>query len=129
MHVDVSRAYFYAKALRDLYLQLPSEDRLPGEEDLCGKLVRAMYGARDAAQAWQKEYTQTLEELGFCRGKASPCHVVHHAWDVPVFVHGDDFVFSGSDDHLQKIKDHFAGKYSIKVQLMGGEAPEGAARA
>ena len=45
--IDVRRAYFHAKARREVYVALPAEDR---EEGKCGKLLKAMYGTRDAAE-------------------------------------------------------------------------------
>jgi hypothetical protein len=45
--IDVRRAYFHASVRRDVYIQLPEEDSQPG---YCGKLMKAMYGTRDAAQ-------------------------------------------------------------------------------
>jgi hypothetical protein len=65
--VDVRRAYFHAAARRDLYVELPEEDR---EEGMCGKLNKAMYGTRDAAQNWEYEYVEFLEGIGFKRGAA-----------------------------------------------------------
>ena len=44
--IDVSRAYFHAKARRSIFVKLPQEDHTPG---YVGKLVKAMYGTRDAA--------------------------------------------------------------------------------
>ena len=44
--IDVKRAYFHAKARRRVYVRLPEEDN---EEGNCGKLIKAMYGTRDAA--------------------------------------------------------------------------------
>ena len=44
MYADVSRAYFYAKAERPVYVTLPSEDTLPGDEGNCGRLRMSMYG-------------------------------------------------------------------------------------
>ena len=38
MITDVSRAYFYAKAIRPVYVRLAPEDCLPGEENVCGRL-------------------------------------------------------------------------------------------
>ena len=37
---DVSRAFFYApvKEGQNIYVQLPAEDILPGEEEMCGRL-------------------------------------------------------------------------------------------
>ena len=44
--IDVKRAYFYAKARRDVYIKLPPEDDEPG---MCGKANKSIYGTRDAA--------------------------------------------------------------------------------
>ena len=41
---DIRRAFFHAKAERDVYVQLAPEDTLFGEEDLSGKLRFSMYG-------------------------------------------------------------------------------------
>ena len=55
MYADVSRAYFYAKAVRPVYVKLPAEDLEPGDEHRCGKLLMSMYGTRDAALNWAME--------------------------------------------------------------------------
>lgn len=44
--IDVRRAYFYAAASRNIYIQLPPEDAKPG---YVGRLNKPMYGTRDAA--------------------------------------------------------------------------------
>ena len=51
---DVSRAFFHAKACREVFVQLADEDKQPGEERMCGRLNYSMYGTRDAAQNWAK---------------------------------------------------------------------------
>lgn len=65
---DVSRAFFHAKATRDVYVQFPDEDKVAGEEGMCGKFNYSMYGTRDAAQNWQGEFSQQLVSNGFTRG-------------------------------------------------------------
>ena len=60
MYADVSRAYFYAKAFRPVYVRLSDEDRAEGDEQMCGRLVMSMYGTRDAATNWAAKYTETL---------------------------------------------------------------------
>ena len=49
---DVRRAYFYAKATRDVYIELPQEDPDFGSGNIC-KLRLCLYGTRDAAKGWQ----------------------------------------------------------------------------
>ena len=46
---DVSRAFFHAKAKRDVYFQIAAEDQQLGDERRCGKLNYSMYWTRDAA--------------------------------------------------------------------------------
>ena len=48
--VDVSRAYFYAKCKRPLYIEIPMEDWEAGDEERVGRLNLSLYGTRDAAQ-------------------------------------------------------------------------------
>ena len=60
MYADVSRAYFYARAARPVYVKLPEEDLEEGDEKRCGKLVISMYGTRDAALNCAEEYSSTL---------------------------------------------------------------------
>ena len=52
--VDISRAYFTAPTDPDdpTYVQLPREDPDSGK-DLCGLLLRHMYGTQKAAEGWQ----------------------------------------------------------------------------
>ena len=73
MYADVSRAYFYAKAIRPVYVKLPEEDVEPGDENKCGKLMMSMYGTRDAALNWAMEYGDTLRAAGYQQGRSNPC--------------------------------------------------------
>lgn len=57
-----------------VYVRLPVEDQQAGEVHLFGKLIKAMYDTRGAAQNWQKGCSKTIRELGFDIGDAPPCH-------------------------------------------------------
>ena len=77
LHVDVSRAFFYAKAQRPLPVKLPVGD-CSGKK--IGMLKKSMYGTRDAAfncerasgkfglragAQFKKSVSQQEEDLGF----------------------------------------------------------------
>ena len=47
---DISRAFFHARAKREVFVQLPKEDVKAGEEAMCGRLNYSIHGTRDAAQ-------------------------------------------------------------------------------
>ena len=68
MIYDVRRAYWYAEATRDLFVELPEEDEAHGKGDLVGKLKLCLYGTRDAALKWQQTLREHLIDNGFKRG-------------------------------------------------------------
>ena len=72
---DVKSAYFHAAVKRPVYIELPKEDRLEGDEDMVGELRLSMYGTRDAAQNWQETLSCHLLSIGFSRGKMNPMHI------------------------------------------------------
>ena len=86
---DVKKAYFYAPATRDVYVELPPERAQPG---MCAKLHKSLYGTRDAALNWAQAYSEVLLAMGFVKGASSPCSFFHQAWDIRTVVHGDDFL-------------------------------------
>ena len=127
MYADVSRAYFYARAARDVFVELPEEDKEPGDEDMCGRLKVSMYGTRDAALNWATEYGDTLKAAGFKQGIANPCLFWNAASEVAIMVHGDDFVAVGHESKLEATKKVLMDKYKIKVETLGngvGESKE-----
>ena len=119
MYADVSRAYFYAKAVRPVYVKLPEEDTEPGDEHRCGKLHMSMYGTRDAALNWSLEYGDTLRAAGYVQGKANPCLFFHKGKGVSVMVHGDDFIAVGPGQRLGHLKETLENKYKIKTEQLG----------
>ena len=114
---DVSRAYFYAPIQegQHIYVKLPSEDILPGEEHMCGKLNYSMYGTRRAATNWQTHYTKILVQNGFITGYANNCTFHNPTKDIYCMVHGDDFVSTGSDSSLKWLESILTKEFKIKT--------------
>ena len=109
--VDIKRAYFHAKATRDIYIRRPEEDR---QEGMCGKLVKAMYGTRDAASSWERAYTDFMIKCGFDVGRISPCLFWHPSKELIVEIHGDDFTNIGSEEHLEWFKLEISKTFEFK---------------
>ena len=119
LYADVSRAYFYAKAVRPVYVKLPDEDLEAGDEGRCGRLLMSMYGTRDAAVNWSAEYTSTLVQGGYIQGIANSCLFYNPDLDVTVMVHGDDFIAVGRESEIDKTKDTLQDKYKLKTEKLG----------
>ena len=90
MFVDIKRAVFNANARRAVYVVLSPED---AKEGMCGRLLKSLYGTRDAARNWEEEYSTYLQSIGFIRGVSSPSVIDHPTREIRVVVHGDDFTF------------------------------------
>ena len=61
MHIDVSRAYFHAKAQRPVLIRLPAEDRTGTDKGKVGLMKKSMYGTRDAASNWERDWQENVK--------------------------------------------------------------------
>ena len=109
--IDIRRAYFHAQAKRTIYVKLPKED---GQDGMCGKLVKAMYGTRDAASDWEQAYTDFMVENKFEVGCITPCLFWNQEQQLIAEVHGDDFTLIGSDENLDWFKTQVSQRFEIK---------------
>ena len=112
--VDVKKAYFYGVPTRSLYVRFPPELGMP--KNMVGKLVRCMYGTRDAGAIWETCYTDCLVNMGFVQGVASPCCFEHKEWKVSVVVHGDDFTALGTTEGLSKYEAGMKKTFECKMK-------------
>ena len=119
MSIDVRRAYFYARTIRPVYVEIPKEDWEPGDEDRVAQLHFSFYGTRDAAQNWIAEYTSYLVSIGFRPGAASTCSFWHKGRELYLSVHGDDFTITGPEDSLMWLEMQMKNKYEIKTEHLG----------
>ena len=87
---DIKRAYFYGTAKREIYFEIPEEDRQPGDEHKVGKLNLSFYGTRDATQNLSEEVSKAMETIGFRKGLNSACNFYHAKRNISSIVHGDD---------------------------------------
>ena len=111
---DVSRAHFYGKAERDVFVRLPEELRRQ-YPDHVGHLRHTMYGTQDASHIWEKDYNETLTGGNFRRGIANGAIYYNEATDTRLMVYGDDFLGLGDDEGLDKLEALLRSKYDIKV--------------
>jgi len=125
MIVDVKRAYFYAPATRPIFIEIPLEDRKPGDENLVGKLNLSLYGTRDAAMNWVTAYTKVLVAAGFKVGKFSAQNFLHEARDIALSVHGDDFTCTGPEHQLEWLKKIFEEAFEVTSEVLGPDETKG----
>ena len=107
-----------------MYVQLPPEDIMPGEEQMVGRLSLCLYGTRDAAMQWQECVAEHLTKIGFERSAAFPSLYRHAERDLCTLIHGDDYVSSGEQHQVKWWKDELEMVFDIKIELVGYDDPE-----
>jgi hypothetical protein len=120
--LDARKAHLHAFADRTVFVQLPPEEAEPG---YCARLVRCLYGTRDAPKRWEAFLSEQLVAIGFARGRASPCCYYHAALGVRCIVHGDDFVLTGRAGALDEVKASMHERFLLKeLGRLGGSQGE-----
>ena len=66
----MKKAHLCSEVLRELYVEPPPEANEPPV--IVRRLQRAMYGTREAAAAWEREWTRTFNSVGFESGVSNP---------------------------------------------------------
>ncbi len=69
MVVDIQRAFLHGYCTRSIYVELPDSESEGGK--YVGKLIRALYGTRDAPLAWQ---TVVKKDMEGARVRRVRCH-------------------------------------------------------
>jgi len=118
--LDVSRAHFHPYAKREMYVELPAEDKFEADGDVVGLLLRTMYGTRDAANAFEGFANEVMEAAGFIVGASNPC--LYRKPDNPCigWRHGDDIVICGERCTALRAESVLIEKMLIKRKALLG---------
>ena len=119
MHVDVSRAYFHAKAQRPVLVKLPAEDCSGKDVGKIGLLKKSMYGTRDAASKRERDWQGHLESWGYELGRSSRNLFHNKKKKTSGLTHGDGFVVTGTKGSLLELKKQLESVYPIKASIIG----------
>ena len=122
--LDVRRAYFYARATEEVYVELPPELREEGK-DLVGLLLKSLYGTRSGSRNWQLQLGKDLTSsaLGFKQARGSPCLYYHSGEDAHLVAFGDDLWLLADQPGLDALKPKLHKTYTLKEQgTLGPEA-------
>ena len=85
MLMDVTGAFLYGYMRRRVYIELPPEE--PKGKNVVGRLVKALYGLRDAPLIWKAHLTQSLKKAGIEECDVMPGIFRHRSRGILVAVH------------------------------------------
>ena len=113
MHVDVSRAYCHAKAQNLVQVKFPAADCSGKDNGKFGLLKKSMYGTRDAASNWERDWQGHLEHWDYELERRSSNLFHHKKRKICGLIHGDDFVVRGTKESLLELKRQLESVSSI----------------
>ena len=117
--IDEKKAHLCSDVLRELYVEPPPEANEPPEIDW--RLQRAMYGTRDAAAAWEREKTKTLNSVGFQSGVSNPAlRYTARSWTHSRWYTRTIFITLGNDEALSEVERLISSRCAIKVRAVLG---------
>jgi hypothetical protein len=111
--VDVNNAFTESDLREDIYMKPPPGVSInPG---LALKVLRSLYGLKQAARDWNQRCISELLKLGFTQSQADPCLLIHPEKKITLLVYVDDILLAcKSLDHIQWFKDAFGMIFKIK---------------
>jgi hypothetical protein len=119
-HLDVPKAFLQAVLDEDIFMEQP-EGYHDGDRNMVWKLLRSVYGIRQAPNNWNHELNRCLLSLGFTRLRSDPCIYVKRCRSssrlivLGVFVDDIIPVFDQADDDAewQPVLRALQAKYNI----------------
>ena len=124
--VDISHAYLNGKLEEEIYMQQPEGFEVGGPDHVC-RLLKSLYGLKQAGRVWNKTLHSALSSMGFQRVQSDNGLYIYLRDGVrifmPVFV--DDITLAGSDaSKIDSIVKELSSHFKLRdlgptTQLLG----------
>ena len=129
---DIETAFLYGDIDKILFMKNPPGDLYSVPRDKCLKLLKAIYGLKQAGRQWFVRLSDYLKRHGFIQGKFDKCIFIKR-WtkekdgfnDVAIIgIYVDDIIIGGSKRSINEVKKlifaEFKGKALGKIAYMLG---------
>lgn len=111
--VDVNNAFTESFLKEEIYMAPP-----PGVPTAPGqvlKVLRSLYGLKQAARDWNQNCITTLQKIGFIQSDADPCLLIHPERKIIILVYVDDIpIGAPSMEQVNWFKSQFSKAFKIK---------------
>ncbi|UYV62168.1 hypothetical protein LAZ67_1008103 [Cordylochernes scorpioides] len=113
-HLDINNAYLYGELHEELYMALPPGVKFQDSKDKVLRLLKPIYGLKQAAFCWNTTLSQFLEKVGF--SKIPSCNCIFVLDDRAIIaIYVDDLaIFAVDQNTLDEIEDKIIQEFQIK---------------
>ena len=103
--IDYVQAFTQAELHEDIFMRLPegwaiTDDEGNVQQNMCLKLLKNLYGTKNAARNWYKKLNGALRKLGFTPSKIDPCLYMRN--DSLIVLYTDDCLIFTKDEKVRK---------------------------
>ena len=108
-----------------IVIVIVTQEERYGDKNLVGKLVKAMYGTRDAPQIWGDLVQETMASLGMQSSMIRPSVYFHVSKKLFVVAHVDDFLCVGLEENLMWLFEGLSAKFEMTDHCWTGSRTRG----
>ncbi|KAJ9545069.1 hypothetical protein OSB04_024776 [Centaurea solstitialis] len=115
--MDVKTAFLNGKLTEDVYMQQPEGFVDPNNPDKVCKLLKSIYGLKQASRSWNLHFDERIKEFGFAKSEFEPCVYTKFSGSVVTFLvlYVDDILLIGNDvPTLQNVKTWLSKCFQMK---------------
>ena len=73
IQLDVKTAFLYGTLEEEIYMKQPEGFTIPGKEEEVCRLVKSLYGLKQASRVWNVKFNEFILAFGLERSTCDPC--------------------------------------------------------
>ena len=78
IQLDVKTAFLYGTLDEEIYMKQPEGFVIPGKEKEVCRLIKSIYGLKQASRVWNIKFKDFIIKFGLTRSQADPCIYYRH---------------------------------------------------
>jgi len=114
--MDVITAFLLGKLDGEIFMMQPEGFERQGlKAKMVCRLLRSLYGLKQASRVWNMQLHEFRIKIGFRRSNADTCLYVNVGISIFIAIWVDDILIAGKDArNIAKVKKQLAGEFSMK---------------
>jgi hypothetical protein len=121
IQLDIKTAFLNGDLQEEIYMKQPEGFVIPGKETQVCKLLKSLYGLKQASRAWNQKFHAFIVKFGLTQSKADPCVYFRHQregeveeFTVLIIYVDDGIIFSSRKQTLTDILKHLETAFEIR---------------
>ena len=122
IQLDIKTAFLYGELQEEIYMHQPEGFVTSGKEEQVCRLLKSIYGLKQASRAWNKKFHAFILKFGLTQSLADPCVYYRHLrkgeidekFTVLIIYVDDGIIFSNRQQILTDILEHLKTEFEIR---------------